>query len=947
MVDPGSRRSAAGALTVESVDLVPTDLGTVLVRVAGEWSEQAGADRPAPTLVVTRDGEERRFEALSETSQAAARSAPGERALRATFSVPEELGPALAGELALEVAGTRVRLPSPREVEGAASPGTVVDRAVLAERRARRAEHAEQANARRAVEAERALASLEAELAKLELRLERAGAERGEIEAELAERDRRLRAASQRAHAEQRLREEAVEEATSRVRRTAAEADDLRGRLTMVEARADALAVEVEDHRRRLAEAQNAAAAAAVTRRRTGHEPPPSAPPGAISAGPPVDLDALRSETAAARRLPPVSAGSAVASARPHERAAAAPLLEREDRVTHSADPGPAELARLRGANRRGAAAVAQAERAVGEARTELALIGERLARAEAERDDVRERLETELARLNAEAAEHADARAALVAEVEAERAERAALEADLEAERAAREAARTELDAEQAAAAQRLGELQRELDQRADLQQRAQHVILELRRHLEGLAEESAERDAAVAQLEARTDALRVERDEEREARANVEARLRRELERRAGLEAELDERTELHRRAERVMEQLRREVETLTAEGATLRADVAEREQRLGADEAVLAEFIATARGALEEAEQRITEAQEAGAEMQRRLDHERGERAAVERELGARLVRERAAWLAAERSLRRSLEAQLARRASGSATPDAERRRLSPRQPVTSPAAAGARATSTGAAWLVQALRRLSVVDESLAGRLLTELLPGQAVDAPRALEYDVDIARVGLFAVSLSEGRGRVTALERPRPAREVLCRVEADAATLTELLAGDSPQSLLRAGLRVSATRRRRRALRRIPRASLELRELSEIGVWPAPDLVYRALAGLIDPRWTRGHEFSVAHEVTGPGGESWHVHVADGQPVRVSAQAAPGGPQASVRMSQETFQRLLGGESVALSEKTWVRGDVRAVALLTRWTEWARGMGAPPRAARN
>jgi chromosome segregation ATPase len=115
---------------------------------------------------------------------------------------------------------------------GAAEPAgaTVVDRAVLAERRARRAELAEQAIARRAEEAERALAELEGELAKLELRLERATDERAELMASLSEVTRDARAASQRAEAERRRREESVAEASEHTSEAEDEAARVRER---------------------------------------------------------------------------------------------------------------------------------------------------------------------------------------------------------------------------------------------------------------------------------------------------------------------------------------------------------------------------------------------------------------------------------------------------------------------------------------------------------------------------------------------------------------------------------------------------------------------------------------------------------------------------------------------------------------------------------------------
>jgi hypothetical protein len=210
MAEPRSREGDRPVgLRVERVDVVPTDLGTVVVRVAGRWDRAPIAG--TPLLVVPTSTGERRFEPLPETSEAAARAAP-EGAFRAAFSVPDRLRPALSGELRLELSGAGLPLPPVTDAPPAAPAGAaVIDRAVLAERRARRAELAQETQARRADEAEGTQAALEAELGRLELQLERATAERAELESRLAEADDRtapLRARALAARREATIRAE-------------------------------------------------------------------------------------------------------------------------------------------------------------------------------------------------------------------------------------------------------------------------------------------------------------------------------------------------------------------------------------------------------------------------------------------------------------------------------------------------------------------------------------------------------------------------------------------------------------------------------------------------------------------------------------------------------------------------------------------------------------------
>src|SRR5947207_11352831 len=200
MVESGSRPEEASGLRIDAVEVLPTDLRSVLLRVAGAWEGPRPPDLEAPALVLREGAREHRIAALPETSGAAARAAPEPQAFRAAFSVRDALAPLLEDETAeLDLGPVTVRLPPPgpsgEEAEADEAEGTVVDPAVLAERRARRAEQVEQANAQRAGDAERAAAKLEGELGKLELRLAAATEERARLEERLADRERAVQGA--------------------------------------------------------------------------------------------------------------------------------------------------------------------------------------------------------------------------------------------------------------------------------------------------------------------------------------------------------------------------------------------------------------------------------------------------------------------------------------------------------------------------------------------------------------------------------------------------------------------------------------------------------------------------------------------------------------------------------------------------------------------------------
>jgi hypothetical protein len=235
-------------LEVDRVEWVPASPEAVHVHLLGRWR-----DRPVPeplVLLVTSEGGRRDpFPALDD--------APA--GVLAAFAVPVELRGRLAEDLALLVGVHEIQLPgaetgtlrdAPEEPEA-----EVIDRAVLAERRARRAELAEESLVRRASEAEQTAGTLEAQLANLEERLGQARDERDELEAALADAERRLKTAQQREYAEQQGRIEAQDE-VERVRREREhELSELRRRLEAANGRAEDMAREVDRARRGIAEA--------------------------------------------------------------------------------------------------------------------------------------------------------------------------------------------------------------------------------------------------------------------------------------------------------------------------------------------------------------------------------------------------------------------------------------------------------------------------------------------------------------------------------------------------------------------------------------------------------------------------------------------------------------------------------------------------------------------
>ena len=165
--------AAPEGITVDAVDWLPSGAASGLVRVRGRTT---GAVEGLPDLVIDHAGREHRFTSLPDP-----RGDLEPQAWRGAYVVGAALVAAAGAQMGLEwPGGARLALPAvaadvppglPAPVEEEPG-GEVVDRAVLAERRARRAEAAEQAQARIAREALRAVEVLELRANELEARLE-------------------------------------------------------------------------------------------------------------------------------------------------------------------------------------------------------------------------------------------------------------------------------------------------------------------------------------------------------------------------------------------------------------------------------------------------------------------------------------------------------------------------------------------------------------------------------------------------------------------------------------------------------------------------------------------------------------------------------------------------------------------------------------------------------
>jgi ribonucleoside-diphosphate reductase beta chain len=236
---------------------------------------------------------------------------------------------------------------------------------------------------------------------------------------------------------------------------------------------------------------------------------------------------------------------------------------------------------------------------------------------------------------------------------------------------------------------------------------------------------------------------------------------------------------------------------------------------------------------------------------------------------------------------------------------------------------------------------ALHRIAAHDPELAARLVLMTLPAAASHISGTLAFHLEIDQLGSYRVSVSGGRARV---DEERTGDDADFRLQTDARTLIELVTGTAgPLGLMMRGrLRIRGKRRRALKLRQMSSGDLSMAEVVESGGMLEPDILYRSLPYLIDPEWTRGHEFTVRYVVTGEGGGTWYVSVRDGEQLEVTEELAEGRELAgTASVGFDSYQRMASGQvspsQGMQNQLTKVEGKIHPITLVGRWIARAQG----------
>jgi hypothetical protein len=237
-----------------------------------------------------------------------------------------------------------------------------------------------------------------------------------------------------------------------------------------------------------------------------------------------------------------------------------------------------------------------------------------------------------------------------------------------------------------------------------------------------------------------------------------------------------------------------------------------------------------------------------------------------------------------------------------------------------------------------WLGGVFRLLAERDPARAGEILLALLPVQGAVHPAPLTYDLLLAPDRCVRVEVSDGGAtRVTEAQSEPDASDAAFRVRGDPAAVARLVAAGVPRRRLfrRAhGLRrVQGSRPQARALVALSDAPLGLTGLLAAGARLDPRLLFTLAAGMIDPAWTPGEAFTIAHREPDSSDLDAALRVTSAGAAASDPAALPAPPDAVIVAGRDGLAALLeGGDPPGAT----VHGDVTALALVVRWLKRAQ-----------
>jgi hypothetical protein len=256
---------------------------------------------------------------------------------------------------------------------------------------------------------------------------------------------------------------------------------------------------------------------------------------------------------------------------------------------------------------------------------------------------------------------------------------------------------------------------------------------------------------------------------------------------------------------------------------------------------------------------------------------------------------------------------------------------------RESVTAPDAAPPSAVlspTAGGRTIEAAFRRLVRRNAALAGELLLDLLVLQRAAYPHPIAYDLVLGPGrGCVRVTVGEGPPSIERQGAARTREEVDLRVRGEPARIARLLTAHGIWR--RVGPRVARVRGRRdglAALRALLSMPLDLVALRDAGAMRRPEAVLGLVAGMVDPAWTAGESFVIAHR--DPEGAITYLSVRGGRSLEVTRTPPAGRIAATIEGPADVLATVLSG---APAPDGRLSGDEGPLASLRTWIKHAQG----------
>jgi hypothetical protein len=248
--------------------------------------------------------------------------------------------------------------------------------------------------------------------------------------------------------------------------------------------------------------------------------------------------------------------------------------------------------------------------------------------------------------------------------------------------------------------------------------------------------------------------------------------------------------------------------------------------------------------------------------------------------------------------------------------------------PPPPATTPRGASTRA------WLWPIFQSLAREDPLLAGQLILHLLPAWHAVQPLPVACDLILGDRACVQVTVGAGTVEVRNAEAPRRPEDVHFQVRGDLARLARAVAAGRLRRRLGRGMaRVSGDQDAFARLGLLVRSELSLAALHDAGARLDPALAFTLAARMLDPAWTVGQRFTVAHRLPTAETAGAHLVVKDGGPLTAGEGPPPGPADTVIVAPGDAFPGALSANAPA---DVRVEGRSEPLAQLMAWLDRAQ-----------